>query len=64
MRFFCMVCCEKERTHIGINGGEHVTLCDSKECWDKFKASRGDGVKIIQRTATVEHMLNDHRYEV
>jgi len=36
MRLLCIVCSKKERTHIGVNGGEHITICDSKKCWDKF----------------------------
>ena len=51
MKFLCVVCSKKERTHIGINGGEHVTLCDSQTCWDKFTLSRGDGVKIYSLSA-------------
>ena len=49
MKFLCIICSKKESTHIGINGGEHVTLCDDEECWNKFKLSRGGGVKIVPK---------------
>jgi hypothetical protein len=47
MRLLCVICSKNERTHIGIYGGEIVTLCDSQECWNKYKASRGDEARIM-----------------
>lgn len=49
MKFLCVICSKKESSHIGVNGGEHVTLCDNEKCWEKFRSSRDGGVKIYKK---------------
>jgi len=49
MRLLCIICSKKERTHIGVNGGEHITICDSQNCWDKFlKRREGAYIKTLE----------------